>query len=283
MIDDITEQRNSIDDRRGGLYSRLRSMYKKGSIGFLDVLFSSSSFLEFLSNLSMLQIIYQNDQDTLEGLEDEYSSLKDSMAKLGAAKAEMEVAQAELESERSDAAYAEAELEDTLESVRAWIEELEAERAELEAIIEEEQKAAAAAGYVYTGGSGAFIWPVSGSISSYYGYRDDALTLAIGGSSFHEGIDIAVPVGTPIYASAPGMVSSATGWSGGYGYLVAIVHGDGCSTLYGHNSSIVVSPGEYVEQGQIIAYSGSTGTSTGPHLHFEIKIGGASVDPLGYL
>lgn len=291
LIGDINNQRHSIDDRQGGLYDRLRSMYKKGSVSFLDVLLNSASFSELLTNLSMVQIIYQHDQDTLTDLEDHYSSLKGKMAEYGKAKAEMELAQAELEIERNSAEYAEAQLEESLAYVEARLAELEAEREELEAIIAEEQRkaaeaaaaAAAAGGYVYTGGGGTYIWPVSGHITSYYGYRDDADTYALSGSTFHTGIDIAVPTGTPVYAAASGTVSSATGWRTGYGYLVAINHDNGTTTFYGHNSSIAVSPGEYVEQGEIIAYSGSTGWSTGPHLHFELFVNGSRVDPMGYL
>lgn len=287
LIKEITEQRNSIDDRKGNLGERLRSMYKKGSVGMLDVLLKSNSFSEFLSNLSMLQIIYQHDQDTLESLEDQYQVLKGDMADLGKAKAELEVNQKALQAELDNAEYAEAVLEESLAQVRIKVEELEAEKAELEAIIAEEQRqaaeAAAASGYVVAGGSGYYIWPASGPITYGYGYRYDPVIAAVGGSTFHEGIDIGVDYGSPVYASAAGTVSGATGWSGGYGNLVAINHDNGTTTFYGHNSQILVSSGQYVEQGQLIAYAGSTGNSTGPHVHFEIIIGGSRVDPMEYL
>jgi len=98
----------------------------------------------------------------------------------------------------------------------------------------------------------------------------------------HAGIDIAVASGTPVVASAAGTVIVA-GWYGGYGNLVVIDHGNGIATAYGHNSSVAVSPGQYVAQGQLISYSGSTGHSTGPHVHFEVRINGSPVDPMGYL
>ena len=215
-------------------------------------------------------------------MEEQYAKLKDSMAKLGKAKAEMEFVQAELEEERNSAATAEAELEETLAYVQAMIDQLEAEKIELEAIIAEEIRQAMAAGYVYTGGEGMYIWPVSGPVTSYFGYRPPEET-NYAGTTDHAGIDISVPTGTPVYASAEGTVSSATGWWGGYGYAVVINHPNGTSTVYGHNSSIAVSPGEYVAQGQVIAYAGSTGWSTGPHVHFELLINGVNVDPLAYL
>ena len=98
----------------------------------------------------------------------------------------------------------------------------------------------------------------------------------------HEGIDIAVPPGTPVVASKGGTVIVA-GWIGGYGNLVVVDHGGGLSTAYGHNSGFAVGVGQAVAQGQIVAYSGSTGNSTGPHVHFEVRINGSATDPLGYL
>lgn len=286
-IDELTarieEQRKSISERKEGLGNRLRSMYKNGTVGFVDVLLSSNSFSELLSNLSMVQKIFKCDQETLESLEIQYEKLKEDMELLAKAKEELETAKAQLEADLQSAAIAEAQLAESLAYVEAKLEELAAEREELEAIIAEEQRQAAAAGYVYTGGSGSYIWPVSGPITYGFGYRSDAAIAAVGGSSYHEGIDIGVPTGTPVVASASGTVSYATGWSGGYGYAVFINHPDGSTTVYGHNSQLAVSGGQWVEQGQVIAYAGSTGWSTGPHVHFEIRIGGVKVDPIGYL
>lgn len=120
------------------------------------------------------------------------------------------------------------------------------------------------------------IWPAKGVVSSPYGLR-------WGGSDFHPGIDIANDMGTPIRATADGVVSIA-GWnSGGYGNMVDIDHGNGVMTRYGHASYVVVSAGQQVKRGQIIAYMGSTGFSTGPHVHYEVRINGQAVDPYGYL
>ena len=120
------------------------------------------------------------------------------------------------------------------------------------------------------------IWPAKGVVSSPYGLR-------WGGSDFHPGIDIANDMGTPIRATADGVVSIA-GWnSGGYGNMVDIDHGNGVMTRYGHASYVVVSAGQQVKRGQIIAYMGSTGFSTGPHVHYEVRINGQAVDPSGYL
>ena len=119
-------------------------------------------------------------------------------------------------------------------------------------------------------------WPTNGFISSGYGLRWN-------GAEFHQGIDIAAEMGTPIVATADGVVTIA-GWNaGGYGNMVDIDHGSGVSTRYGHASTIVVTVGQRVRRGQIIAYVGSTGHSTGPHLHYEVRLSGQPVNPTSYL
>lgn len=123
------------------------------------------------------------------------------------------------------------------------------------------------------------IWPVVGPISSYYGYRTSPGGI---GSTFHEGVDIAGDYGTPISATAAGTVTQA-GWVGGYGYLVEVKHADGIVTRYGHNSAVLVYEGQHVEQGSMIALMGSTGNSTGPHCHYEVRIHGEAVDPMYFL
>lgn len=123
------------------------------------------------------------------------------------------------------------------------------------------------------------IWPVAGPISSYYGYRTSPGGI---GSTFHEGVDIAGDYGTPISATAAGTVTQA-GWVGGYGYLVEVKHADGIVTRYGHNSAVLIYEGQHVDQGSMIALMGSTGNSTGPHCHYEVRIHGEAVDPMYFL
>jgi murein DD-endopeptidase MepM/ murein hydrolase activator NlpD len=118
-----------------------------------------------------------------------------------------------------------------------------------------------------------FVWPVSGPVTSPFGWRWGRM---------HEGIDIGVSAGTPIHAAAAGTVIYC-GWMEGYGNLVVVDHGNGLATAYAHQSAIAVTCGQGVAQGQVVGYAGSTGHSTGPHLHFEVRVNGAPVDPLGYL
>lgn len=124
-----------------------------------------------------------------------------------------------------------------------------------------------------TPSAAGLIWPVSGVLTSTYGMRWGRM---------HEGIDIGAPSGTPIYAAAGGTVNYA-GWEGGYGNLIVIDHGNGLATAYGHQSQLAVSSGQTVARGQVIGYVGSTGHSTGPHLHFEVRVNGSPTDPLAYL
>ncbi len=123
------------------------------------------------------------------------------------------------------------------------------------------------------------IWPVSGAVTSGFGWRNSPWE---DGSEFHPGIDIAAGIGTPVVATADGEVEK-TGWSGGYGNIVQINHGNGIETIYGHNSRIAVSVGQSVKKGQVISYAGSTGRSTGPHVHYEVRVNGTAVDPIKFL
>lgn len=123
------------------------------------------------------------------------------------------------------------------------------------------------------------IWPTSGEISSGYGYRRSPWGW---GRQFHEGVDIAAEWGTPISAAADGEVVFS-GWNGGYGKMVVIDHGNGISTAYAHNASNYVAVGQRVSKGEYIADMGSTGASTGPHVHYEVRIGGERVNPLDYM
>ncbi len=160
------------------------------------------------------------------------------------------------------------EIRKTESALAEEIEALEAESAALAATIR-------SAGTVSTGTPSAagLVWPVSGPVTSGFGPRWGRM---------HEGIDIAVPEGTPVGAAAAGTVIHA-GWLGGYGNLVVVDHGGGLSTAYAHNSGFAASVGDSVSQGEVIAYSGNTGNSSGPHVHFEVRVNGTAVDPLGYL
>lgn len=123
------------------------------------------------------------------------------------------------------------------------------------------------------------IWPASGAITSGFGWRNPPIE---DGSELHQGIDIAVEIGTPVVATADGEVVKS-GLAGGYGNLVQINHGNGIETLYGHNSQLAVSVGQKVKKGQVISYVGSTGVSTGPHIHYEVRVNGTAINPMKFM
>ncbi len=197
--------------------------------------------------------------------------------------AEQRTVRDRLVASRDNLAAARSLKRDALGAVRhdraAFLHEVEALQAQSAALADRIRAAQAAASPgstpttpVASSGSG-FVWPVNGVLSSGFGWRWGRM---------HEGIDIAAPSGSPVVAAAAGTVIYA-GWMGGYGNLVLIDHGGGLATAYGHNAGFAVAGGQSVSQGQVISYCGSTGHSTGPHVHFEVRINGAPVDPLGYL
>lgn len=263
---DIEETLRNIKERQDGLNKRLRTMYKNGSVGFLDVLLGSNSISEFITNLEMIQRIYKNDQNTLKTLEEQHQELEEKQTALKNEKAE-------LSDQKSVAEEKQSALQNDKEELQQKLEELNAEADKVSSQIAKLQDK----GKVYHGGK--FIWPTTSTlITSPFGFRIHPVTGVYTG---HTGVDIGVGTGSPVYAAASGTVIIA-GEYGGYGNAVVIDHGSGISTLYGHNSSVSVSVGQSVKQGQVIASSGSTGISTGPHLHFEVRINGSYVDPMSY-
>jgi murein DD-endopeptidase MepM/ murein hydrolase activator NlpD len=165
-----------------------------------------------------------------------------------------------------------ADSQESREEYLAEVEALAAESAALAARIRSAQTGATGSSGSGVSSSG-LIWPVDGPVTSGFGMRWGRM---------HEGIDIAIPTGTPVRASASGTVIHS-GWLGGYGNLVVIDHGNGLATAYAHNSSLLVGVGQGVSQGDTIALAGSTGNSSGPHVHFEVRVNGVAVDPLLYL
>ena len=268
---------------------RMIDIYESPDPTFVDVIINSDSFQEALDHIHYLNAIAAQD--------------KRIAYDVGVAKHEMKITRAKTKKTRAAVAAAtravavrteqqrvvrtqllatqgrlagarhhkRAALAATRDQEREWIAEantLAAEDARIRA-----QLAAAQSSSSQTPSSSGFIWPVSGPVVSPFGMRWGRL---------HAGIDIAVPYGTPIEAAAAGRVALA-GWVGGYGNYTCIDHGGGIATCYAHQSSIAVGTGQSVAQGQVIGYVGCTGHCFGPHLHFEVRVNGQPVDPLGYL
>jgi len=275
LVAELKQAEEKVDTQNTNLNARLRNMYKCGSVGFIDVLLDSGSFSEFLTNLDLVERIYSSDQDVLNELQEVYDEIDTK-------KTEVETLQEELKDSKQSVETKKQEVEQQKKEVAASNAELEEELDDLE---EESQKitalinGSASTGTVYSGGQMAWPVPSCGSISSPFGYRIHPI---YGTRRLHSGMDIPGSYGSAVVAANPGTVITA-GWNGGYGNCVIIDHGGGICTLYGHNSSLVVSSGQKVSRGQTIAKIGSTGNSTGPHCHFEVRVNGNCVDPSPYV
>jgi murein DD-endopeptidase MepM/ murein hydrolase activator NlpD len=276
---------------------RLRSLYARGDPDPVLVLMESGSLSAAIETADVLQAIVDRDRDLAQSVSrygDEVRATRDAIVAVRADVARSE-ARAEVASERADAAKADLETQEAgikklLAGRRALLDDVRGDRRTIEAEARDLQKRSAAlaariraaqgipsgpAGSVSVGtpSSSGLVWPVSGAITSGFGPRWGRM---------HEGLDIAGGAGTPIAAAAAGTVILA-GSQGGYGNLVVVDHGGGLSTAYAHLSSIAVSTGQSVGQGTVVGGMGTTGNSTGVHLHFEVRVNGGAVNPLGYL
>ena len=281
------------------LRRRLVDVYEHGDLGYASVLLASRSFSDFVERWEDLRLLIAVNQRAVRARKAAESKVSGAQANLVATQValqtqaqEQQRAQNQLDTlgqeRRNLVAVADAQRRNVASQV-AQIEDLSAtEEAQLEALIVERQReieaereaARRAAGIVGPESApGQLAWPVSGTITSPFGMRPNPFG---GGVEFHQGLDIAAPMGTTVTAAASGTIISA-GWYGGYGNYILIDHGGGMSTGYGHLSQIFVSNGQQVQKGQAIGAVGSTGMSTGPHLHFEVRIGGKPTDPAAYL
>jgi murein DD-endopeptidase MepM/ murein hydrolase activator NlpD len=278
------------------LEQRVRSLYMTDGPDLLSFVVGTSSFTDILDNLELLGRIGRQDERIASRVKTARDGVADARRRTRAARdeqARVEAAVASATSEqrgvvtrllasRDALVAAQREKSSTLASIEAdqdavqeEIHDLEAQSAALAAQIRAAQQppSTSTPPIVPPTGSGILGWPVSGPVVSGFGMRWGRM---------HEGVDITCASGTPVRAAAAGTVIYA-GWLGGYGNLVVVDHGGGLSTAYAHNSSFASSVGQSVAAGEVISYAGSTGDSSGPHVHFEVRIDGSAVDPLGYL
>ena len=275
------------------LESRVRELYMTDGPDMLSFVLGTSSFTDLLDNLDLLGRIGRQDERIAARVKSARNGVADARKRTRVARAQaarLEAAAASATAEQRsvvtrlvtsrDALVAAREAKSTTlasiqadrESVLEEIQALEQQSAELAATIRAAQQAGEP-DVVPPTGNGLLAWPVSGPVTSGFGPRWGRM---------HEGIDIAVGLGTPVRAAAAGTVIYA-GWLGGYGNLVVVDHGGGLSTAYAHNTSFATSVGQSVAAGEVVSHSGSTGNSSGPHVHFEVRVNGSAVDPLGYL
>jgi murein DD-endopeptidase MepM/ murein hydrolase activator NlpD len=276
---------------QGVLAARLVAIYKADQPDMMSVILESDGFSDLLVRADYMKMIGEQDSRVVSKVRllKKKSAEKRLLLVVLKSKAEeavrvievkqrqLQEARSEIQSSQSDLAIARRYKNNRLGNVRTHRHELEGDLRELQAASAQVTNQLQGSGPAPAGpirqGSGAYIWPVNGPVVSPFGMRWGRL---------HAGIDIAVPSGTGIRAAASGTVAMA-GWMGGYGQYTCIQHGGGIATCYAHQSSIGVSTGQHVKQGQIIGSSGCTGHCFGPHVHFEVRINGTPVDPMGYL
>lgn len=276
---EIEEATNALAERTDYLSERLTAIYENGEVSYLEVLFSSTDIADFLTRYDLLKEIVQQDMQLIASIEEERARLREAKEDLENKKCDLLYMRQEREAQESYLGEQAAMKEEVLDSVQKQrkayeqaLRELEETSRELESLIRSLQKP----GSAYQG-TGIFCWPVPSSsrVTSEYGMRYHPI-LQI--RKLHTGIDIGASHGARAVAADGGTVIR-TGWMGAYGNTVIIDHGGGISTLYAHLSSISVSPGAVVGKGDTVGLVGSTGWSTGPHLHFEVRKMGTPVNP----
>ena len=280
----IEEQKLAIKNRV--LCTRVRNIYIHGRLNYLEVLLGAKDFSDFISRMDMFKRIIEQDVRLLQQIVEERAAVLARQKELEKEKRLQEKLVAQADAEQQEILTRQADkqrLLDKLETDRdlsrqAYEEMMEASR-NIEELIRSRSGSSGSEFPPSASGSGSMTWPFYGEITSAFGWRTHPV---FGDARFHSGIDISGDYGLPVVAAASGRVSYAD-WIEGYGYAVMIDHGGGVETLYGHNEELCVSEGQYVEQGQMIAFCGSTGYSTGPHCHFEVRENGEPVDPLNYL
>ncbi len=278
---ELVEAEENIDGKKDLLGSRINVMYKNGNIGYLEVLLSSKSFPELLSNLDMVKKVVDHDVELLKFLQQQRDEIENKKIQLENQKKQllnlktsMESKQQNLQVTRGHQERLKTELQQDHKALAKQLDQLEKEANALESELRKLQSSGA-----YIGG--VMQWPVTGytRISSPYGNRIHPILKT---QRFHSGIDIPAPSGVKVAAAGPGKVVHS-GTLGSYGKVIILDHGGGIMTLYAHNSKLVVSVGDSVKKGDKIAEIGSTGLSTGPHLHFEVRKDGKYVDPIPYV
>lgn len=267
------------------LHTRLQDIYCAGQVNYLEVLLQSASLEDFLVRMELLAKITQGDMKLIEEIKAEREKIALQKAQLEAERDKIAMLRRQVEDERVQLASRQDTQRQLLIRVEAEkkrvaqiLNETEAQLNQIRAKIREIQ--AKSNRQLTPRGTGSMLWPLKGytSISSKFGWRIHPI---LGTNRFHDGVDVRAPSGANILAPEDGAVIS-TGWLGGYGNHIAIDHGGGLSTMFAHLSTILVREGQEVQRGQVIGRVGSTGWSTGPHLHFSVLLRGEPTNPMNY-
>lgn len=291
-IEDIALKQQELEDAeaeyelyKGLFLTRARVMYENSDIAYIEILFGAENFSDLLSKIEMISLLMDYDKGILTKLGDAKDLIADAKEDLEDYLEIQETNMTNLETKKTELDTALSAKQTLLDEAAQDVDKYKAiyEAAEMaeQALINDNKSAFDYSSNPVNYNGGQFSWPVPGSqrITSQYGYRIHPVYKT---KKFHSGIDIGAGYGLNIVAAADGVVTLAA-TNGGYGKCIVINHGSGITTLYGHCSSLLVSSGESVSKGQVIAKVGSTGVSTGPHLHFEVRINGATTNPLPYI
>ena len=290
----LAEKEAELAQHIAAFGDRMRIMYKSGQVNGLELIFSAANFTDLLNRAFFFNDIVREDRRQLAELQRERAAIEAMKADLEAKQAQqaqvvkqIQDQKAQLQAVRDQRAASEARIAAIEAQFQQQLAEMEAQRAALQA-----QIAALVSESFRARSSGRWKWPIDGVITQGFGctsYPFEPYDPSCPTLHFHSGLDIATDYGTPVHAADGGIVHDYTmgcsygGGLCGYGHYVVIVHAGGFISLYGHLSSYAVGDGIQVDKDAVIGYEGSTGNSTGPHVHFEIDLGGTPVDPLAYL
>ena len=264
------------------LHRRIRDIYKNGQVNYVDVLFGAKDFNDFVSRMDILKRILAYDNALIQSTKADRQALEKAKAQLESDRLKIIDLRKQAAVKRDQVAGRRQERQGVLNAAtyeremaeRAYRELIETSK-QIETMIRRIQSGEKNIG----GSTGTMVWPAEGEITSPFGWRVHPI---FGTQRLHTGIDIGADYGDATRAADGGVVIHSD-WMGGYGNAVIIDHGNGISTLYAHNSQLLVSEGQTVAKGQTVARVGSTGYSTGPHLHFEVRQNGTPVNPLNFL
>lgn len=279
---ELEKRQEELDQRREALRQRVREIYVEGEISYLELLFESKDLSDFITRLEYFNILVSNDQKILTDITEQKEVIAKKTEELQerrdqAAKLKNEATTAKVNLDGKNKQYQVA-LNNNKKSQNDIFEQIDKMEADSNALAEKIRKLTATSSGKVHGTINTYPLPGYYEVSSAYGWRIHPVTKK---KSLHTGTDFPAPTGTPVHAAGAGVVIMA-GWYGAYGNAVIVDHGGGYTTLYGHNSKLAVSVGDTVEAGEIIANVGSTGWSTGPHLHFEVRINGNPTDPMQF-
>ncbi|HEY3424359.1 MAG TPA: peptidoglycan DD-metalloendopeptidase family protein [Negativicutes bacterium] len=280
----MAKAEKSLAERSRILNKRMRDIYENGQVSYLDVLLGANDFGDLTTRADILKRIVNQDITLVAKVKAERALILQKKSELERDRAAIVELQAAAVAKKKQIEARKQEREGVLHNAvserdtadQAYQELLETSR-QIEQMVRRIQSGAAKNGP--TGSTGAMLWPAEGPITSPFGWRTHPI---FGTQLYHSGLDIGADYGDAVLAADGGVVIFAD-WMGGYGKAVIIDHGGGISTLYGHNSELLVSEGQRVRKGQTISRVGATGYATGPHLHFEVRVDGSPVNPMNYL